>query len=201
MNGAGQRGIVVQRPHRGPAASAVADPPGRQPFDAGALAPAQHLGGHPQQSQGGVGALHGAHRQSGVGGQAGVGGPALPAGGVLGVAGPGRSHLQDCRTADLVVLERRAHTPLVTHVVGDRHREVHPPRSAAGPAPNTGPHSVLELQDDPRRVRRSSVGGLGGTPVTHRLGDPQHPRAGTHHPTPAQRRATAAVENRAKITI
>ncbi len=69
---------------------AIAHPPGRHAFDIGASAPAQDLGGHPEQAQAFVGALDGAFVIAGVAFELGVGGPAAPSGAAIGVAGHGR---------------------------------------------------------------------------------------------------------------
>ena len=80
MDKSGGVGVVVQCPHRGPAAVAIAHPPGRQAFGVGASAAAQDLGGHPEQAQAFVGALDGAFVIAGVAFELGVGGSAAPSG-------------------------------------------------------------------------------------------------------------------------
>lgn len=65
--------VVVQHPCRGPAAGAVADAPAGHPFGACPLPTPEYLGGHTEQTQCFIGALHLPQGQAGHGDQAGIG--------------------------------------------------------------------------------------------------------------------------------
>lgn len=85
----------VQGPHAGPSATSIPDPPAGHPLGAGALAAAEHFGGHPQQPQRLGCPLHRALGQARIAHQAIVGGPAVTPGTEVGVAGPGLGHAHD----------------------------------------------------------------------------------------------------------
>jgi len=172
----------MQRPHTRPAPRPVPHPIGGQPLDPGPLPPPQHLRGNPQQLQCRVGALHGAHRESSVGGQPCIGWPAVASGRELRIERACGGNRQHRRPTDLVGTQHRAHPCLVAQVVGDWHRVSNPPISTTGPARHPRPRIGLEVQDD-RRQRDSAAA----------LAHQHNPRPGPRDTAPAHRRAAPAV--------
>jgi hypothetical protein len=95
--------------------------------------PRSTLGGHAQQPQRGVAALHRAHRIAGVCGQALIGGPATPPSAVVGLVRSGLSDGKNRFAADLVLTHHRAHVGVIAQVVCHRNGEARPSLRAARP--------------------------------------------------------------------
>ncbi len=142
----------MQRPHRRPAAGAVAHRPRRQPFPFGALTAAQDLGRTAQQPQRQRRPLHRALTEPGHPSQGGYGRSAVPAGGPVGVSSPRVGDL-DHGFARYPVFGHQWPNLLVPQVICERDNNSGPVLSAA-PQRNTGVGGTARCQRQPIHPRR-----------------------------------------------
>ena len=166
------KSAVVQRPHRCPAAPAIADAPAGVPLRAGALPTPHHLGGDPEEPQRGGRSLHGAHRQPGQLSDALVGWPAVASGSVVGERGAGLSHGDNGFEAHWVVGHYGSHVGVVAQAVSRRNGFVCPAPRSTGPAGNRRPSNVDVESNAGKAIEAVSAGatdpyrcGVGGAPA------------------------------------
>lgn len=173
------KSAVVQRPHRCPAATAVADAPAGVALGAGALPAPHHFGGDSKEPQGCGGALYGAYRQPGELSDAFIGGPAVASGPVVGERCARFGHRNNRFEAYWIVGHDRTYVGVVAQAVGRRNGFVCPASRSTAPAWDGAPLHVDVEGNTGKAIEAVSAGatdpyrrGVGRAPAAQR-------RAGT----------------------